>query len=58
MMNSRDIERAKAAKAAYMREWARKNRNKRREASLRYWLKKANEAEREKGGSQNGHVIN
>lgn len=36
-------EAAKEARRAYQREWAKKNRDKRREAQARYWAKKAGE---------------
>ena len=53
-MNQNDIERARAAKAAYMRAWARKNKEKRKAASLRYWLKKADQAEQEQARRGDG----
>lgn len=48
-MTAEEIKTAKAAKAAYMRRWAQKNREKRREADLRYWLGVAKKAEAEYG---------
>lgn len=40
-------EAARAAKNAYMREWARKNPDKVRAAQERYWLKRAEETNKE-----------
>lgn len=36
-------EKAKAAKAAYMREWNAKNRDRRKETNERYWARKYDE---------------
>lgn len=40
-------EKAKEARRAYKREWARRNPDKVRAQQERYWTKKAEEAERE-----------
>lgn len=42
-------EEAKEAKRAYYREWRKKNPNKGKEYTARYWEKKAAEKEQEKG---------
>ena len=39
----------RAAKAAYAREWRRKNPDKQRDIQNRYWEKKAREAKEKKG---------
>ncbi len=36
-------EKAKAAKAAYMREWNAKNRDRRKAANEKYWVRKYDE---------------
>ena len=43
------IEKAKAAKREYMREWRRKHKAEVQAASLRYWARKAAEAEETTG---------
>lgn len=43
---------ARAAKNAYMREWARKNPDKVRAAQERYWLKRAREMREEKRNAE------
>lgn len=48
-MTAEEVKAAKAAKAEYMRRWAQKNREKKREADLRYWLGVAKKAEAEHG---------
>lgn len=49
MASQEQIDAARAAKAAYMREWRRKNRDKDREYRLKYWIRKAEAAAREAG---------
>ena len=39
---------AREARHAYLREWRKKNRDKIRDANLRYWEKKAKQSNQEK----------
>lgn len=48
-MTAEEVKAAKAAKAEYMRRWAQKNREKKREADLRYWLGVAKKTQSEHG---------
>ena len=45
---------ARAAAAAYAREWRRKNPDKCRETRARYWEKKARLASNQKGNTKDG----
>lgn len=47
MATKQEIEAAKAAKAAYEREWRRSNPDKVKEYRLKYWIRKAEAAARE-----------
>lgn len=47
-------EKARAARAAYRREWARKNPDKVKAQQARYWEKKA--AQRQGGGKPGGQT--
>lgn len=51
-MTAEEIKTAKAAKAAYMRRWAQKNREKKREADLRYWLGVAKKDDSQHGAAE------
>ena len=60
-MTEKEIQQAKAAKSAYQREymrrWRSENKEKVREANLRYWLKRAEreaaeQTEQKKEGEQ------
>ena len=42
---------AKAARAAYMREWRKRNPEKRREYDAKRWERKAEQAKRESGAA-------
>ena len=44
-MTEQEIDRAKAAKAAYMRKWRRENKEKNREYQIHYWSRKLAEME-------------
>lgn len=49
VLTPEQIEKAKAAKREYMREWRRKHKAEVQAASLRYWARKAAEAEEATG---------
>lgn len=41
--NARMTDEARKAKAAYMKEWRKRNRDKQKEYACRYWTRKAKE---------------
>lgn len=47
--SAEQIEKARLARNEYMRKWREKNREKIKSAELRFWLKKAAEAEESAG---------
>lgn len=48
MANKEQLEAAKMARNAYARRWCKNNRDKVRATAMRYWTKKAQEAEEQK----------
>ena len=47
MATQEQIDAAKAARAAYLREWRKNNKDKVKEHRLNYWIRKAEAAARE-----------
>lgn len=57
-LTDEEIKIAKAAKAEYMREYNKRNKERKKEADLKYWLNKAREKEYEKTVEQERNYAN